>query len=50
MLLPIRVHKRFLTLFKTLQIDDCPPQSTLNIHVLNIESNEFIGDAANLLI
>ncbi|EFA7583648.1 DUF1837 domain-containing protein, partial [Escherichia coli] len=28
--------------FKTLQIDDCPPQSTLNIHVLNIESNEFI--------
>jgi len=25
-----------------LQIDDCPPQSTLNIHVLNIESNEFI--------
>lgn len=42
MLLPIRVHKRFLTLFKTLQIDDCPQQSTLNIHVLNIESNEFI--------
>jgi len=25
-----------------LQIDDCPQQSTLNIHVLNIESNEFI--------
>ncbi|WP_353074710.1 HamA C-terminal domain-containing protein [Escherichia coli] len=23
-------------------MDDCPPQSTLNIHVLNIESNEFI--------
>lgn len=42
MLLPIRVHKRFLNLFKTLQIDDCPQQSTLNIHVLNIESNEFI--------
>ncbi|GKV99442.1 hypothetical protein PEC301653_24880 [Pectobacterium carotovorum subsp. carotovorum] len=42
MLLPIRVHKRFLSLFKILQIDDCPQQSTLNIHVLNIESNEFI--------
>lgn len=42
MLLPIRVHKRFLNLFKALQIDDCPQQSTLNIHVLNIESNEFI--------
>jgi len=25
-----------------LQINDCPQQSTLNIHVLNIESNEFI--------
>lgn len=42
MLLPIRVDKRFLNLFKTVQIDTCPQQSTLNLHILNIESNQFI--------
>lgn len=42
MLLPIRVHKRFLDLFKTVHIDSSPQQSTLNVHILNIESNQFI--------
>lgn len=42
MLLPIRVNKRFLNLFRTLQLDRSPQQSTVNLHVLNIESNSFI--------
>lgn len=42
MLLPIRVNKRFLNLFRTLQLDRSPQQSTINLHVLNIESNSFI--------
>lgn len=42
MLLPIRVNKRFLNLFRTLPLDRSPQQSTVNLHVLNIESNSFI--------
>lgn len=42
MLLPIRVNKRFLNLFRTLTLDRSPRQSTVNLHVLNIESNSFI--------
>lgn len=42
MLLPIRVNKRFLNLFRTLTLDKAPRQSTVNLHVLNIESNSFV--------
>lgn len=42
MLLPIRVNKSFLALFKTLPFNQAPQQSSINLHVLNIESNRFI--------
>ncbi|MGF6191485.1 HamA C-terminal domain-containing protein [Serratia sp. 2723] len=44
MLLPIRVNKRFLNLFRTIKLDRSPQQSTVNLHVLDIVSNSFIYD------
>ncbi|UAN65546.1 DUF1837 domain-containing protein [Serratia sp. JSRIV006] len=44
MLLPIRVKKSFLELFKTLPFNHTSQQSSINLHVLNIESNQFIYD------